>query len=261
MKITRSHRLTQSNKPQVRSIATNRGRSSDESFDLAVKEVSRVVNETREFFKVGHNSNAFDALALEDALFLEKREGGNIAHLAMLLESLRVVWATRVKGCVLVAPRGSGKSAAVSLGLKQANWDPTTEGSWTHRISFSSFMDDSVERLLMFKRDRTLILPDPLPYVVQQLVKSRSFGGDGIRLLILEDVQVSSMLQAMLLRRLFYGLFGFGVGVIMTTPRPPSTWYSYGVERQKLTPFVDLVESKCEFVRLDTRFKYEYPII
>lgn len=235
--------------------------ANDESFNLAVEQVTRVVKDTREFFSSSSASNSFDALALEDALQIEKREARGFAHLLLQIEAMKLARVPRVKGLVLVAPRGSGKSEAVDRGLVAANLNKTSDSPWLRRCSFAEFMEDSRDRLLMFRQDKSLPLRDPVPYLVQQLVKSRMRGGDGMRLLILEDVQVASMVDAFLLRRLFKGLWGYGVGVILTTPRPPSTWYSFGVDSYKLSPFIDMVEKQCEVVRLDTRFKYINPLL
>ena len=235
-------------------------RANDETFNQAVEQVSRVVNDVRQYF-IARAPNSYDALALEDALQIEKRESRGLAHLRLQLEAMKIARAPRVRGAVLVAPRGSGKSEAVDRGLAKAKFDPSTEGTWMKRLTFAEFMEDSRERLLMFRQDKSLPLRDPVPYLVHQLIKSRLLGGDGLRLLIIEDVQVSSMVDALILRRLFKGLLGFGTGLVLTTPRPPSTWYSYGVDSYKLTPFIDMIESNSDIVRLDTRFKSVNPLL
>jgi len=252
LKPTAARTLSSSSRPR---------RANDETFNLAVDQVSRVVKDTRDFFASNPSGSSFDALALEDALHIEKREARGLAQLLLQIEAMKLARAAHVKGLVLVAPRGSGKSEAVDRGLAAAGWNSGKDASWTKRCSFGEFMEDSRERLLMFRQDKSLPLRDPIPYLVQQLMKSRMRGGDGLKLLILEDVQVASMVDAFLLRRMFKGLWGYGVGMILTTPRPPSTWYSYGVDRYKLAPFIDMVEKQCDVVRLDTRFKFVNPLL
>lgn len=228
--------------------------SSEESFTQAKHQVSRVLEETRNFMQSSLRSeSSYDALAWEDALRMEKNEAGNLTHLAKIMETARLEGAPRVRGCILVAPRFSGKKSAIDGGLTSAGYSEENEGQWTRRVKFSDFMEESLGRLLLFRKDRTLPSRDPIPHLVSELLRDRLMGGDGLRFLILEDFLVTSLVDAMLMRRIFKGLFGYGVGLIITTPRDPGEWYSKGVQEDRLMPFVALMRSNCEVVHLQSK--------
>jgi predicted ATPase len=211
---------------------------------IAVAEVRRLVQETRNF----QPRESFDALALEDALVLEMREKGVSEFLRSMLKSWKAFdSSSSPRGVILVGPRNSGKRLALEQGLQGCEQDTLL------RLHFSDFAHEARERLVMFRRDRTLRLRDPVPYLVNQLVKSKIAGGDGVRLLVLEDMDVFTLANAWFMRRLFLGLFGHGVGVLITTQRPPSHWYHSGVNAPKLRPFIDLATSRCNVVRVDPR--------
>ena len=151
------------------------------------------------------------------------------------------------QGLVLVGPRNSGKRALIDQGLEGAERDSLK------RMECAEFMHDARERLVMFRKDRSLRLRDPVPNLVEQMTKPKLAGGDGLRLLVLDNFDVYSLPHAWVMRRLFLGLFGQGVGVVLSTQRSPHLWYHGGVNAHKLGPFVDLVRARCSIVRVDAR--------
>lgn len=215
-------------------------RRSEASFRLATQGVSRVLADAAEFHSL-HQNNSFDALAMEDALLLEKQESGAWAHLLMNLETFGLTSARRVRGLVLVGPRGSGKSEAIDLALESHS-----HSDHIRRLSYAAFMDQSIAELLRIRNDSSLPLRDPVPYMTHALAKK-----EGVQVLVVEDMLVTSLVEAMLLRRVFKGLLGYGLGVVITTSRPPSTWYANGVNAHKLEPFRRLVTEQCDLVRMD----------
>ncbi|KAH9255757.1 hypothetical protein BASA81_006151 [Batrachochytrium salamandrivorans] len=215
-------------------------RRSESSFRLATQGVSRVLLDAAEFH-LAHQNNSFDALAMEDALLLEKQESGAWAHLLMNLETFGLTSAKRVKGLVLVGPRGSGKREAIDLALESV-----PDLHHIKRMSYATFMDQSISELLRIRNDSSLPLRDPVPYMTHALAKK-----EGVQVLVVEDMLVTSLVEAMLLRRMFKGLLGYGLGVVITTTRPPSTWYANGVNAHKLEPFRRLVTEQCDLVRMD----------
>lgn len=206
-----------------------------QSFHRASYAIHRLCRDVKDF-----SGPHRDLLALEDALRLENRQA-------------RISLETTPRPVVLVGPRGCGKWEAVEHGMQLANWN--REDPAIKACSFGEFMFDSKKRLLEYRRDRRLPLRDPVPYLVAQLCREKKSGGDGLRLLVLNDVQVTAMDDAMVLRRLFLGLFGFGVGVVFVTTRPPNAWYAHGVNKDKLASFTGMLEKHAEFVRMDTIYR------
>ena len=208
---------------------------------LAVERVKRVVAETRAY----NPANGINALALEDALVLVMKERGISQFLETMIQTRELFGRRGPQGLILVGPRNSGKRRVIDQGLVDADQDTLL------RAEFSEFIHEARERLVMFRRDRSLRLRDPVPHLVSQMVKPKLIGGDGLKLLVLENMDVYNLSHAWILRRLFLGLFGRGVGVVITTQRPPMHWYHKGVHAHKLAPFVDLMRSRCEILRLD----------
>lgn len=220
-----------------------RRRVSDGTFRMACESLSRVMIETSQFHSTLAN-NAYDALALEDALNMEKLESGKLAYFLMQMETLGLATSKRVKGLVLVGPKGSGKQLAIDQVLlqhEQHELHPCTK-----RQTYTEFMGESIPALLQFRNDSSNPYRDPIPYLVHDIAKTK-----GIQLLIVEDFAVTSLVEAMLLRRIFKGLFGYGLGIVLTTARPPSHWYAHGVNAHKLDGFRALIQQECEMMRMD----------
>lgn len=211
--------------------------------DLATEQVRRVVRETLEFVRAGSPAS-YDALALEDALKIERRERGRVAWLLMMSAEMKRLMAADgpapPRGLVLVGPRGSGKAQAVSEGLGSF-----ARSGMVLRQPFGDFMWTARRRLLHHLGDDHRRLSDPVPYFLEELYRGPA------KIVVLEEVLVTSVVDAMILRRVFLGLFGRGMGVVLTSSRPPSQWYANGVLSHKLDPFLDAVKHQCDVVRLD----------
>ena len=156
------------------------------------------------------------------------------------METLDLSSASRVKGAIIVGPRESGKHEVIDACVN--DWDPNI----THRAQFSAYMRGLVPQLLEIRGHPGNPLRDPLPKYVHQVVHE-----ENLRVLILEEFELTNVMDAMLMRRLFLGLMGYGVGVVLTSSRPPSAWYSHGISSSKLAPFRLWMQQECQLVRLD----------
>ncbi len=72
----------------------------------------------------------------------------------------------------------------------------------------------------------------------------------GLRLLALDEMQVSDIADAMIVGRLFERLLGHGLAVVTTSNRPPRDLYKDGLNRPLFEPFVALIEARMEVVEL-----------
>jgi len=91
--------------------------------------------------------------------------------------------------------------------------------------------------------------PDALAPVGARLVAD-------LRLLCLDEMQITDITDAMLVGRLFQMLLDGGVVVVTTSNRPPDDLYKDGLNRKLFLPFIDLLKSRLEVCHLDAAADY-----
>jgi cell division protein ZapE len=150
------------------------------------------------------------------------------------------------RGVYLVGPVGRGKSMLMDLFFETV---PVQKKRRTH---FHVFMGeihrlidawrkgDAAARKARFGQHKG---DDPIPPIADVVA-------DQARLLAFDEFQVTDIADAMILGRLFEALFARGVTLVATSNRMPDELYKDGINRQLFLPFIELLKSKVDVVRV-----------
>ncbi len=138
------------------------------------------------------------------------------------------------KGIYLHGGVGRGKTMLMDLFFDAVRCDSKK------RLHFHEFMADVHDRI---GRARATVEGDPIPSVAAELA------GES-RLLCFDELHVTDIADAMILGRLFDGLFRRDVVVVATSNALPEELYKNGLNRQLFVPFIDLIQSHMDVVEL-----------
>ncbi|MGL4494175.1 MAG: cell division protein ZapE, partial [Beijerinckiaceae bacterium] len=117
------------------------------------------------------------------------------------------------------------------------------------RCHFHDFMADVHERIAAHRQRVKLGQVkdgDPIAPVAEQLV-------DEAWLLCFDEFTVTDIADAMILGRLFTAMFKRGCVVVATSNVVPELLYKDGLNRSLFTPFIALLQSRMEVVKLESR--------
>merc|ERR1740124_737232 len=98
-------------------------------------------------------------------------------------------------------------------------------------------------------RQQTPTMGDPLPYLAHEITCQT-------QVLMLDEVAVTDVADALMLRKLFRRLFVAGIVMVATSNRAPSELYLKGLQRDSFLPFIDDVERRCAVVAIGSRTDY-----
>ncbi len=140
------------------------------------------------------------------------------------------------KGLYVYGGVGRGKTMLMDLFFEEVAFEPK------RRAHFHEFMADVHDRIAEARRS---VPGDPIPQVARAIAAQA-------RLLCFDELHVTDIADAMILGRLFEGLFAAGTVVVATSNAHPSELYRNGLNRQLFLPFIDLIDRNMSVVQLQS---------
>jgi cell division protein ZapE len=138
------------------------------------------------------------------------------------------------RGLYIHGKVGRGKTMLMDLFFDTVQFEPK------RRIHFHEFMAETHDRI---GAARKKFDGDPLPHVANAIA-------DEAQLLCFDELHVTDIADAMILGRLFKGLFERQVVMVATSNQPPRGLYLNGLNRQLFLPTIDLIERHMDVVEL-----------
>ena len=139
------------------------------------------------------------------------------------------------KGVYIWGGVGRGKSMLMDLFFANVNIHNKKR---THFHNFMAETHDLIHDIR--KNDKINNVPDHAAKLISQKAK----------LLCFDEMELRDIADAMVLNRLFKGLWKRGVTIVATSNRPPEKLYEKGLHRERVLPFIDDLNKNCEILEI-----------
>lgn len=152
---------------------------------------------------------------------------------------------SKVKGLYLYGGVGCGKSMIMDILFNEAPLQKKM------RVHFHQFMLDvhkTMHQIRSHKRTKDADV-DMFDEVAQRLVTNAE-------LLCFDEMVVSDVSDAMILKRLFHAFYKIGTCAVFTSNRPPHDLYKNGLNRGGFLPFISLLEEQCVVYDMQSSVDY-----
>ena len=189
--------------------------------------------------RIGNNSNS----SLAPASLVS----GGIAGAAFATAQRLFLSNATPKGYYIFGSVGVGKSMLADTFFDVCNSISDSIGRRRRRFHFHEFMVDVHQRIHAYKQLNPK--SDPIPPVAASIAKEA-------RLLCFDEMQVTDIADAMIMKRLFTILFDLGVVVVATSNRPPESLYEGGINRERFLPFIDVLHERMVVVEMMSQHDY-----
>lgn len=134
---------------------------------------------------------------------------------------------------------GRGKTLLMNLFFDQI------KHTRKRRVHFHAFMNEVHARLHQISEKRQ--------EGISELVKQMS---QEAKLLCFDEFQVTNIADAMIMARLFEGLFREGVMIVATSNTKPDDLYAKGLHRERFLPFISLLRKHADVFHLQGEIDY-----
>jgi len=179
-------------------------------------------------------------------------EAGWLARFGLKKSAPESTWSWRTGDSEQTSPKhglyifgevGRGKSMLMDVFFHTA----TIAGK--KRVHFHEFMRDIHADIHKWRQTPSRGDADPIPKLARAIASEAW-------LLCLDELQITDIADAMIVGRLFKCLMDDGVVVVITSNRPPKDLYKDGLQRDRFTPFIKLIEDKLDILELNSERDY-----
>ncbi|KAF2451973.1 hypothetical protein P171DRAFT_346240, partial [Karstenula rhodostoma CBS 690.94] len=191
---------------------------------------------------------AYRALISRGRLSHDHGQAALVTRLAQLQTSLTQLGSTSTnapapRGVYIYGSVGTGKSRVADL------FAATLPSQISRRrIHFHEFMLD-VHARLHAARSQPSFRGDPLIQIGMDVRKES-------QVLCFDEFQITDIADAMILKRLFAGIWGTGGVLVSTSNRPPEKLYENGLNREQFVPFIHELRRRSEVWKMEGEQDY-----